>query len=230
MASGNGAAPAQPRFVELIGPAGAGKSTLALALCERDARFVSELTLWRRPRRDLVRGALALAPTVAASLLAGRPLGPRELGHMLRMEALRLAADRTAAAARHLHLIDEGPVFGLAWLEVFYGRHDTAFTQWRQAVLHQWSSRLLAVIRLDADDQVLAHRIRSRARWHPVKNDPFEVIADFTARYRRAFDRVLAELCAAGRVRVVDLRTDRAADRGAAERVHGSLEETVHAR
>jgi hypothetical protein len=149
---------------------------------------------------------------------------------MLRMEAMRLAADRTVAAGWQIHLIDEGPVFGLAWLEVFFGRQDPAFTRWRHAVLRRWGTRLLAVIRLDAEDRVLADRIRTRARWHPVKNDSDDAIADFTARYRRAFDRVLSELCASAPVRVVDLRTDRAPDDGAAESVHGALEETLHAR
>jgi hypothetical protein len=149
---------------------------------------------------------------------------------MLRVEALRYAADRTVAAGWRVHLIDEGPVFGLAWLEVFIGRHDTAFTRWREAVLRAWSVRLLAVIRLDADDDVLARRIRTRAQSHPVKHDGDDAIAHFIARYRRAFDRVLAELRAAGPVAIVNLRTDEAVDHQAAESVHGALAETLHAR
>jgi hypothetical protein len=230
MAAGHGARHAMPLFVELVGPAGAGKSTLASALAERDPRFVPGLTLWKRPRRDLARSAFALAPTVAAAALAGRPVRPRELAQMIRVEALRLGADRALAPGWRVHVIDEGPVFGLAWLEVFFGRHDAAFTRWRHAVLRDWSARLGAVIRLDADDEVLARRIRARPQAHPVKADPDRAIASFIARYRRAFDRVLAELRAAGPVPVVDLRTDRSPDEQAAASVHGALEETLHGR
>jgi len=200
-------------------------------LRERDPRFVNGLTIWERPRGDLARSALALLPTMASAALRGRPLKPRELAQMIRLGALRLAVDRAATTGWCVHLMDEGPVFGLAWLEVFFGRHDTPFTRWRHAMLRDWGSRLVAVIRLDAGDVELARRIRARAQAHPVKDHSDPEIANFTARYRRAFDRVLAELRAVGNVAIVDLRTDDTdADTRAAASVHGALEETLHGR
>lgn len=223
--------PRAPRFVELVGPAGAGKTTLAQALRARDPRFVNGLTIWERPRADLVRSAAALAPTVMTAALRGRPFRPRELAQMIRLGALRLAVDRACATEWCVHLMDEGPVFGLAWLEVFFGRHDTPFTLWRHAMLRDWGSRLVAVIRLDADDAELARRIRERAQAHPVQSHSDPEIANFTARYRRAFDRVLAELRATGNVAIVDLRTDDTdTDALMAASVQGALEETLHGR
>ncbi|HSA55381.1 MAG TPA: hypothetical protein VLE53_06730, partial [Gemmatimonadaceae bacterium] len=122
-------------------------------------------------------------------------------------------------------------VFALAWLEVFFGRHDATFTRWRHATLCDWGTRLVAVIRLDADEAELARRIRERAQPHPVKTHSDPEIARFTARYRHAFDRVLRELRAVGNVTVVDLRTDEAGDDAcAAASVQGALEETLHGR
>lgn len=217
--------------MEVVGPAGAGKTTLALALRERDPRFVNGLTIWERPRADLARSAVALGPTIAAATLRGRPFRPRELAQMIRLGALGLAVDRATATGWCVHLMDEGPVFGLAWLEVFFGRYDTPFTRWRHAMLRDWGSRLVAVIRLDAGDTELARRIRERAQSHPVKSHSDPEIANFTARYRRAFDRVLAELRAVGNVAIVDLRTDvSGADTLALASVQGALEETLNGR
>lgn len=222
-----GANGSRPSLIELVGPAGAGKSTLTLALTEHDARVTSGPSVWSRPRRDLARSMLALAPDLAGALGAGHFPRPRELAQMVRLDALRHDVDRLADDGR-VRLVDEGPIFALSWLDVFYGRGDPWFRRWRERAVRDWSARLLAVIRLDADDGVLVRRIRTRAQPHPVKHTSDREIFGFTARYRRAFDRVIAELCAAAPVAVVNLRTDENRAAQAVARAQGVLEETLH--
>lgn len=217
--------PAAPvRIVELVGPAGAGKSELAAALRARDG--ASMLTLWGLPRRLLAASAVSVVPTQVRSLLGGHPIGGSELAQMIRLGALVRVLDRRPTTP--LVVLDEGPIFGLAWLEVFHRANgDRARREWRREALSQWARRLTAVIRVDAADTVLTDRIRSRAKPHPVKHDSDETIRGFTARFRSVFDEVLAALRATGRVPVIEVRTDRGTPAQQAARLRAALERVV---
>jgi thymidylate kinase len=213
--------------VELVGPAGAGKTTLARAL-PGDVR--ADLTLWGLPTALLMVGAVAVIPTVAAVARRG-PLRGAAISQMIRLRALRDAVERSAADDVGVVVMDEGPVFALSWLDVFHARDDDPrWARWRQAVIAEWASRLDVVVRLDADDRELARRIRTREKPHPVKHCTDEEIFDFLARFRRAFDRVITELKAAGDVTVLDLapETDQPGEHAA--RLLGALEEAGRAR
>jgi hypothetical protein len=196
--------PSGARVVELVGPAGAGKTTLAKVLPEYAQEVRSGLTLWGLPRPLLVAGALAAMPTIAGATRS-RPLRRAAINQMIRLGALRHALERTVAGGARLIVLDEGPVFALSWLDVFHPRYDDpSWNQWRARTLRDWARRLDAVVRLDADDHVLAERIRTRPKPHPVKQSPDDEIFHFIRRFRRAFDRVIAELSVAGPVRILD--------------------------
>jgi hypothetical protein len=150
---------------------------------------------------------------------------------MIRLGALRHALERAATRGVRLIVLDEGPVFALSWLDVFHPRYDDpVWNQWRARTLREWAHRLDAVVRIDADDQVLAQRIRSRAKPHPVKLSPDHEIFHFLRRFRRAFDRVIAELAAAGPVRVLDLASGVELPGERAARLLDSLAEVPSAR
>ena len=76
--------------VELVGPAGAGKTTLAEGVSATDATVLSGLSLWGLPRKDLMRSALALAPVIAAAAVRGSKsrLRAGEIAQMVRLGAL----------------------------------------------------------------------------------------------------------------------------------------------
>jgi hypothetical protein len=191
--------------VELVGPAGAGKTTLARALPGLVPDVRAGLTLWGLPRPLLLAGALAVMPAVAAAL-RGRPLRGAAVSQMIRLGALRYALERAAAGGARLIVLDEGPVFALSWLDVFHARDDdAAWRQWRRRTVEEWAGRLDVVVRLDAADSVLAQRIRTRAKPHPVKHSSDAEIFHFLAGFRRAFDQVIGELAEFGHIRVLDL-------------------------
>lgn len=207
--SANGRGPrARARLIELVGPAGAGKTTLARILPARDPRIAVTPGVWRQPRRWLFLSAILLIPTVLAALLGGAPLRWQEIAQMIRIDALRRMLAHGRGRAGRVIVLDEGPVFALSWLDVAFGRNgDPGYAAWRRRTVAAWGCGLDAVVRLDADDAVLMRRIRERAKDHVVKDKTAADIADFTLRYRRAFDRVLGELAPRG-VRVVSVRTD----------------------
>jgi hypothetical protein len=215
--------------VELVGPAGCGKSTLSLTLPASDPRVRRGPNLWGLPYSDRLASAVELVPTALGTTLAGKPPWPDEAAQMVRIGALRRAVEATPRATDDIILVEEGAVFGLAWLEVNYRRSPgDELAEWRRRAAAEWAATLDVVVRLDAEDGVLARRIRTRAKSHQVKHSPDSEIRDFTARYRRAFDRVIADLAGHGRVSVLHLRTDVGAAADDALRLDAALEEVLN--
>jgi thymidylate kinase len=194
--------------VELVGPAGAGKTTLAKGVSTTDATVRSGLSLWGLPRRRLMRSAIALLPTILGATFNHTTLRAGELAQMIRLGALRSVVEDEAANHRVI-ILDEGPVFALSWLDVFFARNgDRVPAAWRRRVVAEWARLLDVVVFIDASDITLANRIRTREKPHMVKGLPDEEIFGFSAGFRRAFERAIGELAEAGHIVVDTLKTD----------------------
>jgi len=197
-------------LVELVGPAGVGKSTLARALRSADPAVRIGPEIWGLPLSRLAAAALALVPTIVLAILEGHRPRSSELAQMIRLGALRRTVDREARRLDGVLVLDEGPLFGLAWLEVFGTPNDSASrARWRREVIAEWARRLDVVVRLEAGDRVLSQRIRRRSQRHLYQNRPDGALDHLAARYRAAFDQVVAETVRAAPVRVNEFRTDR---------------------
>jgi thymidylate kinase len=207
--------PAQRRMivVELVGPAGAGKTSVR--------RAVEQRVPYRRPRvrvdrlHDLPGGVLStlpFLPELAARALRGRvDWSWRCAQQLVRLNALRGAVERAAAAAPEPVLLDEGPVFALAKLHVLCDGVPAARmgTDW-WAALERWRRVLGLVVWMDAADDVLMRRIRERSKAHRVKRASDGDVASFLARYRVAYGEVLSRLAGHGGPEV--LRIDAGAE------------------
>jgi len=194
--------------VELVGPAGAGKSTLAQGVSAVDRTVRSGLSLWGLPRRRLMRSALTLLPTILSAGISGSPLRAGEMAQMIRLGALRRVVEDEATRHR-IVILDEGPVFALSWLDVFFARNgDRVPASWRRRVVAEWARLLDVVVFIDASDITLANRIRTREKPHMVKDLPDAEIFGFAAGFRRAFERAIGELSEAGHLVVDTLSTE----------------------
>lgn len=195
-------------IVELVGPAGAGKSSLALGVSEADSTVRAGLTLWGLPRARLLESALALMPTLLRAGVGRSRLRAGEWAQMVRLGALRRVVGSEARKHRII-ILDEGPVFALSWLDVFFARSgERVPAAWRQRVVADWATLLDVVVFIDASDLTLAHRIRTRPKPHMVKDRPDAEIFGFSAGFRRAFERAISELKRAGHVVVEALSTE----------------------
>jgi shikimate kinase len=209
--------------VELVGPAGAGKTTLAQGVSAVDPSVRTGLSLWGLPRPRLFEAALPLIPTfLASAILPSRRLQWGEMVQMVRLGALRRVV-REESRKHRVILLDEGPVFALSWLEVFFARNGDRAGAWRRRTVADWASLLDVVVFIDASDSTLAQRIRTREKEHMVKDASDEEIHGFAAGFRKAFDRVIAEIAKAGHLVVDALRTDRGAEGENAERLVQAL-------
>ncbi len=218
-------------MIELVGPAGVGKTTLPrqLEASGQGARG----TMWLVPPRELARGTLRQFP-VALTLFreTGKFLWD-EIKHFARLDALHSYLRTPRTNGPRFVVLDEGPVYALSYLQVMGDRRfqrSPAPAFWYRA-LQQWSDSLDAVVVLDAPDHVLTTRIRSRAQDHLLKGSSADDVSAFIKAYRRATERVLADWQSMGVTapKVVRLTVGQGAD-NLAERLLDALGQATHAR
>lgn len=184
------------RVIELVGPAGAGKTTLALRLARDPGTSVGVAT----GRQALLRAMVSVGPVLAAARAtsSGRWWTAGELRSIAYLGAWRSALHKEPGAG--LVLLDHGPVYRLASLAA-YGptmSGSARFRTWWTATAEDWSHYLDAVVLLDTDDEELRRRIEDRERHHQLRGAGADEAAVFLARYRDAFEDVLRLLTRLG--------------------------------
>lgn len=191
---------------EIVGPAGSGKSTLAGALKRRDGRVRAGVGVWGLPAPLLLSTALLTLPQLLGMWRRRGAIGWGEAGLVVRLNALGRLLARESPRRQEFLLLDEGTVFALAKMCAF-GRARGGEEQLAR-MAERWADKLDAVVWLDAPDEVLARRIRGRGKPHRMKACSDEEISAFLARYREGYERVIAELCARRRLKVIRVSTD----------------------
>lgn len=217
----------RPLIVEIVGPAGAGKTALLRTL-GRDPRVYAGVHIDRvRQFGEMLGHGVAILPIAVSLLSQGWRRWWYGLLHLVRLRTLPRAISLAAAGAEaDVILLDEGPVFSLARLSVFQqanqgeGRLADAW----HAELDRWSDLLDFVIWTDAPDAVLAERIRSRLKRHQIKDGSDAEVAVFLERYRQAYREILGSLTTGKRVGMVHLDTTGLAVDVAAGRLLAELE------
>jgi hypothetical protein len=189
-----------PRVVEIIGPAGAGKTTLFTALRNYPEKILlSDFPDVRRVADSpfFVRYGLQLFPSLYhLSRKTSRPLSRREFAWMSIIKGWPFVLQKDLQKNHKIIVLDQGPVYLLAEMREFgpaYLLHEDARNFW-QEIYCRWAATLDLIVWLDAEDIYLLERIQMRAKEHVVKHEPTPVVYDFLARYRRAYDYVVSEL------------------------------------
>jgi adenylate kinase family enzyme len=183
------------RNIEILGVAGAGKSTLATYLAADPGFEIAPFIHARRPADLLL--ILRTIPRLLPILWGGLTHAPRIswpecklLVYVTRWAAvLRRRRPRTETVL----LLDQGPLYAIVRLtaEAKPFTERRSFTSWKREMLDRWSTELSEVIWLDAPDAVLWSRINQRDQEHRQKGGQAEAGHRFIARYRRAFDTIV---------------------------------------
>jgi thymidylate kinase len=198
--------------VEIVGPAGAGKTTIAAAL-DRGAESVTVQGPYRSLRRVplYARSLMAAAPVLVHARGDRRTSRARVANWLVRTEASK------GIVAQLLHpgtivVLDQGPIYTLARADVEGVRWDGALGRWRRSQLDHWGRRLDVLVILDAPDEVLLGRIRSRAKAHGSKAASDAEASLLFGRYRRAYATLARELRDRGRTLVRTFEPGRVED------------------
>jgi hypothetical protein len=212
-------------LLELVGPAGVGKSTLAADLGRR--LNTTPRAIWGLPVVPLLGNGMRSLPTLVDFWVSARSPLWHEARHIVRLRTLHRTLRNTNSRCDEIVLFDEGPVFSLTWLRGF--GHPKLRLQaadaWWHAALHDWGALIDTVVVLEAPDDVLARRIRARPENHEVKDFPNPEIALWMGRFREALDWVLNGMAQSGGPAVLRLATDHEPAERIAERVLTSLEQ-----
>jgi hypothetical protein len=217
-----------PLVVELVGPAGVGKSTLLGALNGRG--LAAGRSIWGQPVLPLLGTGLQLLPILFRFWRQSPALLWDESRHMVRLKTLSRAVRHGDLLRGRVVVFDEGPLFALAWLRGFghESMRSEAADVWWRATLREWAEVMDAVVVLDAPDSVLAQRIRARPDWHEVKQDSDQEIAIWMARFRAALNWVLAHMAVPDGPVILRVRTEQETPGRIAELVAAALEQVPY--
>ena len=195
-------ATSQPRslFVEIIGPAGAGKSSLIQAL-EKSAPGIRAEDLppvWKISYIPFfVKNILALVPMLSRLQGKGdRNLTRRELAWMAMLNGWPAILSKEACRDGNILLFDQGPIFLIAVLTQFGPTflRSSSIQSWWDKVYARWMDTLDVVVWLDASDEILMQRIRHRQEDHLMKGESDQKLVDFLQVYRSVYGDVMKKL------------------------------------
>ena len=203
----------RPFVVEMVGPAGAGKTTLVEALSQRDQSIVAGVRLHKIGYVPFfLANTLVRLPTYLRRYRHSRWFNREETRCMVYLKAWHNRLSRPVHNHDTVVVLDHGPIFRLVLLREF-GPEITksqVYERWWDSALNQWAATLDMIIWLDAPNPVLANRVNARGRWHLVKGKPELEAYTFLARYRRSYEQVISMVTACDGPRVLRFDTDRA--------------------
>jgi hypothetical protein len=188
------------RVVEIVGPAGAGKTTLYHALDCYDKSIRLENFPDVRKVADapfFISNGLKLIPSLLRLYRSNsRHLTRREFAWMSILVGWSSLLRKESRDGNKVIILDQGPVYLLTEMRLFgpeYLRQKVAEEFW-QDLFDRWRTTLHMVIWLDAPNDVLLDRIRSRQQEHIVKTEPAMVVYEFLDRYRVEYEFILSVL------------------------------------
>jgi len=197
------------RALELVGPAGSGKSTLYRALALQRPAIAPGVPFGGLGHlRVGLRHVASLLPAWLAS--GDRFLDEKERRSLSYVVGWAEGVERGPAGSA-LAVFDHGPLFRIARLRAFGPRlvESAAFRRWSEDAVRRWARLLDAVVWLDAPDALLAERIDARDERHRMQGGEAGETQRFLARYRVAYDALLAEFVAAGGPEPIRVDTSR---------------------
>lgn len=202
LSNSSGLQSGETRVVEIVGPAGAGKTTLFQSLgCYAESIRLGNFPDVRKVTEApfFISNGLRLIPNLLRLYRPdSRQLTRREFAWMSILNGWPALLRKESKDDNKVIILDQGPIYLMTEMRLFgpeYLKQKSAERLW-QDLYECWSSTLDMVVWLDAADDVLLDRIRSRQQEHVVKAQPATVVYDFLGRYRTEYEFILSILTA----------------------------------
>ena len=197
--------------VELVGPAGVGKSTLYKALNSKGFPWL--VCHWSPPVWEIsntpffVKNILKLIPTfIRMSGNGDRLLKRREIAFMAILNGWQKKLRKETANSNKIIVLDQGPISIMAYLKVWgpKGLFSSNMTEWWEKIYGKWMQGLDMVIMLDTTDENIMWRINNRPQDHHLKGESANVMLDWLNKYRILYDQIVSRLASNNhRIRVI---------------------------
>lgn len=183
------------RALEILGAPAAGKTSLREELCV--APGVAPVSIYWSLRHlpRFLRTAVSLAPIALRQEIKTR-YPKKAYRWMARLDASLAVLARAAKPGVSVLVLDQGPVFTMArLLEAFpAAARTTQLNRWWSHAVESWAQALDAIVVLDATDDVLLSRIRSRSKPHALKQESPAKARHGILRERLLQDAAIAEI------------------------------------
>lgn len=189
----------KPRLVEIVGPAGAGKTTLCNMLSSFGHIHLSNFPDVRKVVNApfFIFSGFRVLPLVLQMLrFREEKLTRREFAWLSILSSWPMVLQNELKSNEDVIILDQGPVYLLSEMSLIgpeFLKAERAQQVWG-AWYRQWAATLDAIVWLDAPDECLINRIRSREKDHVVKDASPQEVIKFLESYRRVYERVFSEL------------------------------------
>jgi thymidylate kinase len=191
----------KPLTIELVGPPGVGKTTLAETLLQRNNRIrVVIFPYFRRIRHIpfFIRSFLSLSPTLLR-LYHNRKAGeltPRDIALMTILQGWHRVLGRPGSSNDTIVVLEEGAICLLAKLQSSGSEllKSENVQKWWECMYKQWAETLDLVIRLDTPIPILVERIRARDMAHEIDELTDQEAIKYLTHIRTAQEHVLSAL------------------------------------
>ncbi len=210
--TGNTPTNTSPFIVEVIGLAGTGKTSLSRALCQQNKNMLPGYCLQVRNVRHMpyfLKHTMLSLPTFLRQPRNGRRFSRREIVKILNLRGWHRILKQQSSKNDAVLILDQGPIYDLATLHAFGPERlrSQHYKAWWERTFNQWAHTVELVIWLDAPEEILLERIRSRDKWHPVKERPVQEMRDYLLRYQTAYEHVMTELAARHDIKILHFDT-----------------------
>ncbi len=211
-----------PLVVEILGPAGAGKSTLARTLSQHHKKIQTDIPLSRINKIPFfISNTFLFLPTYLRNYRHSSWFDWRESRSMAYLQAGLHAFAKQASNNEMVTLLDHGPIYRLAFLREFGPEITTSqlYERWWANLLDQWIATLDIVIWLDAPNEIMVERIRARDQIHSIKEKSETEAFEYLDSYRTSFEQLITESGAVGQLRLLRFDTHQESVAQIADRV-----------
>ena len=188
-------------IVELVGPAGVGKSTLYQALNKKRYPWLLcyyHPRVWRISSAPFyIKNILLLLPTfVRISGNGDRHLTRREIAFMAILHGWYKILRKKTTNSNKILVLDEGPISIMAYLNVWgpQSLFNSNMQGWWEYIFSQWMQSIDMVVMMDAPEEIIRWRINNRPQDHHLKGESAYVMDDWLKKYRILYDQIVNRL------------------------------------
>jgi thymidylate kinase len=188
-------------IVELVGVAGAGKSTLFNELHQKRVTGLVNATVppvWKLSMIPFfTKNIITLSPILFYLFFHDRKFLKRhQIAFMVLLSNWHKLLVKQITANNKIILLDQGPISMITDLLVWGPSSISSpfMEKWWEDVYKKWKNNLNMVFLLDASDETIIWRIRNRKKLHHLKTTTDEVSMEWINQYRRISEYIIAKL------------------------------------